>query len=115
MGPKESLSAKAYVRLLAEEAKRLQQEARGALEQGHYIRATALLSDAELLAEDVHHLVGDFERYEIGELLTLDDYDVRELALPAPPRSQLRFALPSRRLRLAIGTSLVMSLALTEW
>jgi len=115
MGSQESPSTKAYARLLAEQARRLQQEARGALEQGHYARATALIGDAELLAEDVHHLVADFERFEIGGLMTLDDYDVRDLAVPAPSRSQLRFALPSRRLRMAIGTSLVMSLALTEW
>ena len=115
MGLQESPSARAYARLLAEEARRLQHEARGALEQGQYARATALIGDAELLAEDVHHLAVDIERREIGGLTTLDDYDVRELARPAPPSSQLRFALPLRRLRLAIGTSLVMSLALAEW
>jgi|GEM_PF-4466361 hypothetical protein len=47
--------------------------------------------------------------------MTLDDYDIRDAAVPARARSQLRFALPSRGLRMAIGTSLVMSLALTEW
>lgn len=115
MGSQESPSARAYVRLLAEEVRRLQREARGALEQGNYTRATALIGDAELLAEDVHHLVGDIERHEIGGLMTLDDFDVRDVALPVRPRLQLRFALPSRRLRMAIGTSLVMSLVLTEW
>jgi hypothetical protein len=118
MGSQESPSVRAYVRLLAVEARRLQHEARVALEQGQFARATALIGDAELLAEDVHHLVGDIERCEIGGLITLDDYDdydVREAALPVPPSAQLRFALPLRRLRLAIGTGLMMSLALTEW
>jgi hypothetical protein len=115
MGSKESPSAKAYVRLLAEEVRRLQQEARSALEQGNYTRATALIGDAELLAEDVHHLARDIERHEIGGLMTLDDYDVRDMAQSVPPRSRMRVTLPSRSLRVAIGTSIAMSLALTEW
>ncbi len=115
MRPPESPYSSAYVRLLAEEARRLQQEARGALEAGHYTRASALIGDAELLAEDVHHLVGDIERREFGCLMTLDDYDVRDVAPLVPPRSQMRLMLPSRNLRLAIGTSLAMSLALAEW
>jgi len=111
----ESPCARAYARLLANEARRLQQQARDALEQGNYTRATALIGDAELLAEDVHHLVGDIESRELGWPMTLDDYDVRDTALAAPPRSRMRLTLPSRSLRVAIGTSLVMSLALTEW
>ncbi|MFN9499413.1 MAG: hypothetical protein ACK554_10675 [Erythrobacteraceae bacterium] len=62
MGSLESPSARAYVRLLAEETRRLQQQARCALEQDNYTRATALIGDAELLAGGVRHLVGDFER-----------------------------------------------------
>lgn len=104
-----------YVRLLADHARQLQCEARSALERGDYTRATALLADAELLAEDVHHLVIDIERCEIGGLMQLSDYDVREAALPEPAVSQSRLALTSRRLRMAIGTSLLMGLALTEW
>lgn len=101
--------------MLAQEARRFQQEARDALEQGHYTRATALIADAELLAEDVHHLASDIESRELGVLMTLDDYDVRDMALSVPPRARMRLTLPSRSLRVAIGTSLVMSLALTEW
>ncbi|GAA0764204.1 hypothetical protein FHS52_002340 [Erythromicrobium ramosum] len=101
--------------MLANEARRLQQEARDALEQGNYTRASALIGDAELLAEDVHHLVSELERHEIGGLMMLDDYDVREVALRAPSRLRIRFALPPRRVRVALGASFLMSLALTEW
>lgn len=116
MGPRELPGPGAYVQLLADQARKLQREARGAFEQGDYVRAMALLADAQLLAEDVHLLVCDMERREIGSLMTLTAYDIREAALPEPPRPQTGFfALPLRRLRMAIGTSLVMSLALTEW
>ena len=111
----ESPPTGAYVRLLADEAKRLQNEARGAFEQGHYTRASALIGDAELLADDVHSLVSDIERYEIGGLATITAYDVRAMPLPEPPRHHLRFALPSRRVRMALGASLLMSLALAEF
>lgn len=115
MGAQEKSSVWAYVLLLTEEARRLQREARDALDQGHYARATALLGDAELLAEDTHYLVGDIERREFGGLMELDAYDVREVALPVPARAQWGLTLPSRSLRMAISTSLAMSLALTEW
>lgn len=111
----QSLATSAYVQSLAAEAKRLQLEARGALEQGNYSRATALLDDAELLADDVHHLVSDIERRDIGGLAALAAYDVREAVLPLPSRARMRLSMPSRRIRVAIGTSLLMSLALTEW
>lgn len=115
MGSQELPEPGPYIRSLADHARQLQCEARSALERGEYARATALLSDAELLAEDVHHLAVDIERQEIGGLMTLAVYDVREVALPVPARSQTRLALPSRRLRMAIGTSLLMGLVLTEW
>ena len=115
MGSQELPEPGPYIRLLADHARQLQCEARNALEQGDYTRASALLGDAELLAEDVHHLVIDIERHEIGCLMELSAYDVREAALPEPPRPRMRLSLPSRGLRVAIGTSLVMSLALTEW
>jgi hypothetical protein len=115
MGLQESPSPGAYVQLLAAEAKRLQHEARGALEQGCYTRASALIGDAELLAEDIHLLVRDIERHEIGGLTTLAAYDLRDVTLPARPPKWMRFTLPSRRLRMALGTSVAMSLALTEW
>ncbi len=110
-----SPSAKHYTRLLANEARRLQQEARAALEHGNYTRASALIGDAELLAEDVHHLVSDLGRHEIGGPMMLDDYDVRDVALRAPSRLRIRLAPPPRRVRVALGASLLMSLALAEW
>lgn len=110
-----SLPAGAYVCLLAEEAKRLQNEARAAFDQGHYSRASALIGDAELLADDVHAIVVDIERHEIGGLATIAAYDVRALPRSAPPRQYPRLALPSRRVRLALGASIVMSLALAEF
>jgi len=115
MGSQELPEPGSYVRSLADHARQLQREACIALEQGDYVRATALLGDAELLAEDVHDLVIDIERREIGGLTTLDAYDIREAALPEPARTQTRLALPSRRLRAAIGASLLMGLVLTEW
>ncbi len=115
MGPRELPEPGAYVRLLADHARRLQAEARAALEQGEYARATALIGDAELLAGDVHLLVRDIEHCEFSGLTTLAAYDVREAPLPPPPRKRMRFTFPSRRMRVALGTGLAMSLALTEW
>ena len=114
MGLRELQEPGDYVRLLAEEARRLQREARIALDHGFYSRASALIADAELLAEDVHHLVCDIERREIGGSGGLAAYDVREVAQPPPPRRRLRFALPARRWRLAFGATLAMSLVLAE-
>jgi hypothetical protein len=115
MGPDTLPGSGAYVEQLADHARQLQREARRALEQGDYAHATALFDDAELLAGDVHMLVCDLERREICSLMTLAAYDVREAALPPPPRERMRLTLPSRRLRVALGTSLAMSLVLTEW
>ena len=92
----------------------LQREARCALDQGQYTRASALLGDAEMLADDVHQLVGDMERRELSGLATLAAYDVREPALAAPPRKRTRFVLPSRGMRIMIGASLAIGLAMTE-
>lgn len=114
MGLQESPRTGAYIRLLADEAKRLQLEARDALEQGHYTRASALLGDAELLAEDVHDLVRDLSRREPGGLMAFAAYDIRDITPPAPPRRRMRLTLPSRRMRMAIGASLAIGLALTE-
>ncbi len=115
MGLQELPEPGPYIRSLADHSRQLQREARAALEQGDFARATALLGDAELLADDVHHLVTDMERLEIGGLMTLTAYDVREAELPVPAPPQTRLALQSRRLRMAIGTSLLMTLVLTEW
>ena len=112
MGSQDTPDNRAYVRALAEEARRLQREARSALEQGEFTRASALIGKAELLAEDVHNLVGDFERHEMDGLMALAAYDVR--AKDKPPRKRFRLSLPSRRARIALGTSIAASLALTE-
>lgn len=114
MGLRELQEPGDYARLLAEEARRLQRKARSALDQGLYSRASALIADAELLAGDVHHLVCDIERREIGGLM-LAAYDVRDVVPPALPRRRMHLTFPSRRLRVALGTSLAMSFALTEW
>ncbi|MFM7378187.1 MAG: hypothetical protein ACKO1O_08690 [Erythrobacter sp.] len=75
--------------------------------RGDFTRASALIGEAELLAEDVHGMVGDMERREMGELAMLAAYDVRSGAAPA-------LAPPSRRTRLALAATLAMSLALVE-
>lgn len=104
----------AYARVLAQEARRLQREARGALERGEFMRASALLADAELLAEDVHGLVFDMAPRDIGGDLALAAYDVRDAAQPAPRGRRTRVMLAPRSLRYAIGASLAISLALGE-
>lgn len=102
----------AYIRLLADQARKLQSEARGAIDQGDYARAEALIGDAELLAGDVHILVGDIEHREIGSLMTRAAQDAKAAARPR--RKRMRLRLPTRGVRIALGTGLAMSLALTE-
>lgn len=105
----------AFVGQLAEHARRLQGEAREALARGEFTRASALIGDAELLAEDVHSMVDDMERRELGDLASLAAYDIRAEAerLPPPPARKLP-AFP-RTLKMALGASLAVSLALTEF
>jgi hypothetical protein len=112
MGSHEHAEPGAYVLLLADQARKLQREARGAFERGDYTRASALIGDAELLAEDVHELVGDIEHREMSGLMALAAYDVRAAA--GQDRKRFRLTLPSRTMRMALGTSVAMSLALTE-
>lgn len=103
-----------YAGRLADHARMLQREARCALDQGHYTRASALLGDAEMLADDVHQLVGEMERRELSGLAMLAAYDVRDAALPSLPRKRSPFVLPSRGMRIMIGASLAIGLAMTE-
>jgi hypothetical protein len=99
----------AFVGQLADYARRLQGEAREALARGEFTRASALIGDAELLAEDVHTMVGDMERRELGEPYSLTAYDVRPAAPPTVRRRP-----ETRRLRIAIAASLALGLTLTE-
>jgi len=102
----------AYVGQLADHARKLQSEARNAIAQGDYARAAALIGDAELLAADVHDLVDAIEVRQADRLLGLT-VQAAETVTKAQPRRQ-RFALPARRVRVALGASLAMSLALVE-
>ena len=72
----------------------------------------ALIGDAELLAADVHDLVDAIEVRQADRLLGLT-VQAAETETKAQPRRQ-RFALPARRVRVALGASLAMSLALVE-
>jgi hypothetical protein len=100
----------AFVGRLADQARWLQREAKAAIARGDYARASALIGDAELLAEDVHGLVDDIEHRTTDRLI---GHAAAEAEAAARTR-RLRAALSRRRLRLAIGASLAMSLALVE-
>jgi len=111
MGSDTSRQSGAYVGQLADHARKLQREARAAIAQGDYARASALIGDAELLAEDVHGIVDDIEHSQTHRLIGLAAQDA---AAAAKARRRGRFSLPPRRVRMALGTSLAMSLALVE-
>ncbi len=97
----------AYIGQLADHARKLQREARTAIAEGDYSRASALIDDAEMLAEDVHVLVDDIEHRQTDRLAGL-----AVAAVPAPHSQTL--TPPRRGLRVAIGASLAMSFALVE-
>lgn len=96
-----------YVGKLADHARKLQAEAREAIAQGDFTRASALIGDAEMLAEDVHGLVDDIEQREADRLMGHAAAEAEARRTSPPPRVR-------RSLRLAIGASLAMSLALVE-
>jgi hypothetical protein len=100
-----------FVGQLADHARRLQHEARSAIARGDYARAAALIGDAELLAEDVHGLVEDCEHRAAERMM---GHAVADAAAAGRARQPLRQPVSRRSLRLAIGTSLAMSLALVE-
>ncbi len=99
-----------YVDQLADHARKLQREARSAIAQGDYARASSLIGDAEMLAEDVHGLVDDIEQRQSDELAQLaggypsaaDEDDARLTGARL------------RKLGAAFGAGLAMSLALVE-
>lgn len=109
MGSDTSPEPGAYVGQLADHARRLQGDARDAIVRGDYARAAALIRDAELLAEDVHGLVDDLVHRDakrlIGHAAAETEARTRTHHRPPPPR---------RSLRVVIGASLAMTLALTE-
>lgn len=105
----------AYIGTLASHARRLQRQARAASECGQYARASRLLGDAELLAEDVHDMVLATERRAFADLARLAEYDIRPEAEPAPAARTRRLPLGARALKLAIGASLTIGFALTEF
>ena len=107
MGSDSTRSESAFVGQLADEARKLQREAREAIARGDYKRASALIGDAELLAGDVHGLVDDIEHRETDRMI---GHAVAEVQARRSTRSKVR----AGRLRLAIGASLAMSLALVE-
>ena len=105
-GPADGSGA-AYVGQLADHARQLQREAREAIARGEYGRASALIGDAELLAEDVHDLVDAIEDRHAGALDGMAAQDQAARAETAPARRP-------RALHMAIGASLAMSFALVE-
>lgn len=111
MGSNASGEPGAFVGRLADQARRLQREARNAIAQGDYSRASALIDDAELLADDVHGLVDDIEHRETDRLMELA---AAATTTNTEPQSAQPLPPPRRGLRVAIGASLAMSLALTE-
>lgn len=111
MGSETSRQPGAYVGQLADHARRLQREARTAIAQGDYARASALIGDAELLAEDVHGIVDDIEHRQTDRIMGLAAQDA---AASARAQRAARWRLPPHRVRIALGTSLAMSLALVE-
>lgn len=97
-----------YVDQLADHARKLQREARSAIAQGDYARASSLIGDAEMLAEDVHGLVDDIEQRQ--------SYEISQLAgeyTSAEDEARMNGAR-LRKLGAAVGAGLALSLALVE-
>ncbi|PLK22505.1 hypothetical protein C0V72_14610 [Porphyrobacter sp. TH134] len=114
MGSDASSEPGAYVGQLADHARKLQRDAQHAIAQGDYARASALIGDAEMLAEDVHILVDDIEHRQIDRMMGLAASDGAAAAKTRLGRRRGRFTLPPRKVRMALGTGLAMSLALVE-
>jgi hypothetical protein len=96
---------------LADHARQLQHEAREAIARGEYGRASALIGDAEMLAEDVHGLVDAIEERHTG---ALDVMEMQGQAARAEAPADAATPRRPRALQVAIGASLAMSFALVE-
>lgn len=92
-------------------AGKLRREARSALRQGDHERAAALIEQAELLAADIHYLVDAMEERQTSELMRMA---AEQHAAASRPRRPL-LGTRSRRIGVALGAGLAMSLALVEW
>lgn len=113
MGLEASPEPGLYVEQLMHHAGQLQREAGAAMAQGDYARAAALINDAEMLADDVGELVDAIEKSPTSAFLLLATKQQAAAAARRKPRWP-GFALPSRRVSVALGASVAMSLALAE-
>lgn len=75
-----------------------------------------MIGDAEMLAEDVHILVDDIEHRQMDRMMGLaaSDGAAASKTRRGWGRGRRRFTLPPRKVRMALGTGLAMSLALVE-
>ncbi|MBU7579095.1 MAG: hypothetical protein KAF27_01290 [Porphyrobacter sp.] len=101
----------AFVGRLADQARKLQREARTAIAEGDYARASALIGDAELLAEDVHGLVDDIEHRESDRII---GHAAAEAEAEGRRRRSRLLPLRRHRIGLALGAGLAITLALAK-
>lgn len=110
MGSDASPGQGQYVDQLADHARKLQREARSAIAQGDYARASSLIGDAEMLAEDVHGFVDDIEQRQNDEIARM----AGSYQSAANEARELLTGVRLRKLGAAVGAGLALSLALVE-
>lgn len=113
MGPEALPRQGRYVGQLVTHASSLQREAHTALQQGDYERAAELIDDAEMLAVDVGALVDAMEERQIHDLMALAAEHHAGTVSSVNPRKPM-FGPRSRRVGVALGAGVAMSLALVE-